>query len=124
MLTISGIANAATCTTFINIEGLDSMEAFASMNADPNNMERAKPMASRPNTRRVILGTMQIKRLQALVYWVKDHDKRGLQAVPEMWTQEVMFAAMARKESEHNLDKVDIDIIDPGNCQTDAGWDN
>jgi hypothetical protein len=122
MITISGIANAATCTTFINIEGLDSMEAFASMNADPDVTERAKPMASRPNTRRVILGTMQIKRLQALVYWVKDHDKWGLQAVPEMWTQEVMFAAMARKESEHNLDKVDI--IDPGNYQTDAGWDN
>ncbi|KAI2489358.1 hypothetical protein MHU86_25231 [Fragilaria crotonensis] len=67
---------------------------------------------------------MQIKRLQALVYWVKDHDKRGLQAQPEMWTREVMLAAMARKESDHNLDKVDIDIIDPGKCQTDAGWDN
>jgi hypothetical protein len=41
-----------------------------------------------------------------------------------MWTQEVMIAAMARKESEHTLDKVNIDIIDPGKCQTDAGWDN
>jgi hypothetical protein len=83
-------------------------------------------MASTPNasTGRVILGTMQIKRLQALVYWVKDHDKHNLQAVPEMWTREVMLAAMARKETEHNLDKVDIDIVDPGKCQTDAGWDN
>ena len=35
-----------------------------------------------------------------------------------------MMAAMARKESDHNLDKVDIDIIDPGKCQTDAVWDN
>ncbi len=35
-----------------------------------------------------------------------------------------MIAAMARKESEHNLDKVDINVIDPGKCQTDAGWDN
>ncbi len=35
-----------------------------------------------------------------------------------------MLAAMARKESEHNLDKVDIDVIDPGKCQTDASWDN
>jgi hypothetical protein len=56
------------------------------MNGDPNVTEMAKQMASRPNTAagRVIPGTMQIKRLQALVYWVKDHDKRGLQAVPEM----------------------------------------
>jgi hypothetical protein len=35
-----------------------------------------------------------------------------------------MLAAMARKKSKHNLDKVDINIIDPGKCQTDAGWDN
>jgi hypothetical protein len=126
ILTICGIANAATCTTFINIEGLDSVEAFASMNGDPDVTEMAKQMASRPNTAavRVILGTMQIKRLQALVYWVNDHDKCGLQAVPEMWTQEVMLAAIARKEAEHNLNKVDIKIIDPGKCQTDAGWDS
>jgi hypothetical protein len=126
MLTICGIANAATCTTFINIEGLDSVKAFASMNGDPNITEMAKRMASRPHAAagRVILRTMLIKRLQALVYWVRDHDKRGLQVVPEMWTPEVMLAAMARKESEHNLDKVDFDVIDPGKCQTDAGWDN
>lgn len=125
VLTICGIASAASRETFINIEGLDSMEAFASMNGDSDVSEMAKRMASRPSaTGRVILGTMQIKRLQALVYWVKDHDKRGLQAQPEMWTREVMLAAMARKESDHNLDKVDIDIIDPGKCQTDAGWDN
>jgi hypothetical protein len=67
---------------------------------------------------------MQIKRLQALVYWVKDHDKRGLQAVPEIWTQEVMLAAIKQKESEQNLDKVDIDVVDPSKRQTDTGWDN
>ena len=126
MLTICGIANAATCTTFINIEGLNSVEAFASMKGNPDVTEMTKRMAWRPNAAagRVILGTIQIKRLQALVYWVKDHDKRGLLAVPKMWTSEVMLAAMARKESEHNLDKVDIDVIDPGKCQTDASWDN
>jgi hypothetical protein len=79
MLTICGIVNAATCTTFINTKGLDSMEAFASINSDPDVTEMAKQIASRPNAaaERVILGTMQIKRLQALVYWVKDHDKHG-----------------------------------------------
>jgi hypothetical protein len=104
----------------------DLMEAFASMNEDSDLMEMAKRMASRPNAAagRLILGRMQIKRLQTLVYWVKDHDKCSLQAVPELWTQEVMLAAMARKESNHNLDKVDINIIDPGKCQTDASWDN
>jgi hypothetical protein len=31
---------------------------------------------------------------------------------------------MARKKSDHSLDKVDNDNSDPGKCQTDAGWDN
>jgi hypothetical protein len=52
----------------VNIEELDSLEAFASMNGDPDVMEMAKRMASRPNAAagRVILGAMQIKRLQAI----------------------------------------------------------
>jgi hypothetical protein len=126
-LTICGIATAANCATLFNIEGLDSVEAFAFMNGDSNIAEIAKQMATRPNMAagRLILRTMQIQRLvQALVYWVKDHDKRSLLAVPEMWTLEIMLAAMARKESDHILNKVNINIVDPEKCQTDAGWDN
>ena len=75
ILTICGITTATTCTTLIRVEGLDSVEAFASMNGDSDNMEMAKRMAPRPNAAagRIILGMMQFKRLQALVYWVKDH---------------------------------------------------
>lgn len=67
---------------------------------------------------------MQIKRLQALVYWVKDHEKRGLDIEPGTWTTAEMNAAMERKESEFNYGKIDVDIVDPGKCQTDVGWDN
>ena len=31
--------------------------------------------------------------------------------------------AMERKESEYSYGKVDFDIINPGKCQTDFGWD-
>ena len=108
------------------IEGLDSVEAFASMNGDSDSTEMAKWMATRSNAAagRLILGTMQSKRLQASAYWVKDHDKCVLQAVPEMWTQEVKLATIKRKESDHNLDKANSDIINSSKCQTDAGWDN
>jgi hypothetical protein len=45
----------------------------------------AKRMASRTvNAGRVILGTMQIKRVQALVFWVKDHEKRQVAIDPGM----------------------------------------
>jgi hypothetical protein len=89
VINICAIETAANCATLINNEGLDSVEASASMNGDSDAAEMAKRMTIRPNAAagRLILGTMQIKRLQALVYWVKGHNKRGLQGVPEMWTE-------------------------------------
>jgi hypothetical protein len=67
VLSICGIVTAANRATLTNIEGLDSMEIFASMNGDSDVTEMAKWMSSRPNAAagRVILGTMQVKRLQA-----------------------------------------------------------
>ena len=127
VLVTCGISNAAHREVFMNVEGIYSIAAFASMSANPDVTEMAKRMASRPNAAagREILGTMQIKRLQALVYWVKDYDRRELEAGPELWTTEVMNAAMERKESEYNYGNVDVDIFNPGKeCQTDFGWDN
>ena len=85
----------------MDIEGLNLIAAFAAMSGHTDVTEMAKRMASRPNAAagRVVLGTIQIKRLQALVYWVKDYDKCGMEAGPELWTAEVMNAAMERKES-------------------------
>ena len=81
--------------TFINVEGLDSLSAFTQLNGDSDVSEMSKRTATRPiAARRVILGTIQIKRLLALVFWVKDHDKRGLIADPELWDNEAMTEAM------------------------------
>ena len=30
---------------------------------------------------------------------------------------------MQQKEAGQNFEKVDVDIIDPGKCQVNAGWD-
>jgi hypothetical protein len=63
-----------TCNITNTTAHRNSIATFTSMNGDPDVTEMAKRMASRSNAAagRVILGTMQIKRLQALVYWVKD----------------------------------------------------
>ena len=117
----------ATRTTLINLKGLDSLSAFTQLNGDTDVTEIAKRMACRPSTvRRVILGTMHIKRIHALVLWVKeDHDKRGLVAEPELWDMNAMGEAMERKEAKHNYGKVDVGIIDPGKCRVNHGcWDN
>ena len=97
VLRTCGVALLAARMTFINVEGLDSISTFIQFNGDSDVIEMAKRMAARPSVAgRVILGTMQIKRLQALVYWVKDHDKRGLVAQSDLWDYE----AMERKEAQ------------------------
>jgi hypothetical protein len=93
--------------TFTNIEGLDSLAAFAMTSGDTDVTEMVMGMASRPTAAgRVILGTMQIKRIQALVRWVEDYDKRGLVPEPDIWTVNVMSEAMERTEAEQNYEKL------------------
>jgi hypothetical protein len=124
VLNLCGVTAATSRQVFIDIEGLDTIDAFATLNGDSDVTEMAKRMASRTAAvGRVILGTMQIKKIQALVYWVKDHHRRNLDVDPDMWTEEEVIETIQRKEAEHNFEKVDVDLIDPGRCQTDAGWD-
>ena len=123
-LEVCGIGAAAARNVFIQVEGIDSLEAFGALSGDADVTEMAKRMASRTvNAGRVILGTMQIKKIQALVFWVKDHEKRQVDIDPGMWDANELRATLARKEAEHNFEKIDIDIVDPGKCQTDFGWD-
>ena len=123
-LRVCGITAEASRKVFIEIEGIDSLEAFGMLNGDSDVNEMAKRMASRNvNAGRVILGTMQIKRLQGLVFWVKDHEKRQTDIDPGMWTPDELRRTLARKEADHNFERIDIDIVDPGKCQTDFGWD-
>ena len=112
-------------TTLIEIEGLSELKEFANLNGDGDISDMAKRMAARPSAAgRAILRTMHIKKLQALVYWVKDHDRRGLEADPSSWDEDTMAESMERKEAEHNFDKINVVLIDPGKCRTDHGWDN
>ena len=85
VLRTCGVTTLTARMTFINVEGLDSLSAFAQLNGDADVTEMAKQMASRPRLRESHSRTMHIKRIQALVFWVKDHDKRGLAAEPELW---------------------------------------
>ena len=126
VLRTCGVALLAARMTFINVEGLDSISAFIQLNGDSEDVtEMAKRMAARPSAAgRVILGMMQIKRLQALVYWIEDHDKRGLVAQPDLWDNKTMIEAMERTEAEHNFGKIKVGTINPGKCRTDHGWDN
>jgi len=74
-----GITDEATRTNIINQEGFTQLEDLGVLETDTDVSEMAKRMATRTQAEgRVLLGTVVIKRLQTLVWWVRDQQKRGL----------------------------------------------
>ena len=60
--------------------------------------EMAKRMASHTQAEgRVLLGTVVIKRLQTLVWWIRDHQKRGLDLVAAEFDVDAMNEAAEMK---------------------------
>ena len=57
----------------------DSPKDLGVLESDNDVTDMANRMAKRrQNEGRVLLGTVVIKRLQSLIWWVRDHIKRGL----------------------------------------------
>ena len=63
---------------------------------------------------RVLLGTVAIKHLQALVWWVRDNQKRGVALVAANFTPAVMQQAMIAKGIEKGRGAADTTIKDLG----------
>ena len=73
VLQVCGIANAAVRNLLIQNEGFDTLEDIAVMEEDRDVSEMAKRAAQRTVADgRVLLGTVQIKRMQGLVWWLHD----------------------------------------------------
>jgi hypothetical protein len=74
-----GVTDVVTRTNIINQEGFTTIEDLGVLKNDSDVSDMAKRMASRMLVEgRVQLGTVGIKRVQTLVWWVRDHQKRGL----------------------------------------------
>ena len=83
-------------------EGFESLDNLGVMEGDKDVLEMAKRLSTRAaNNGRVLLGTVQIKRLQAVVWWVRDHQRRGLALTAANFTVAVMNTSMTSK----NVDK-------------------
>ena len=117
---ICGVSSAASRDVFIEVEGLNTIKAFGALSGDTDVTKIAKRMASR-----IILGTMQIKRIQALVFWVKDHERRQMDIVSDagMRRNNSVQPLLGRKRTRTSKNSILLDIVDPGKSQTDFGWD-
>ena len=100
ILTTCGITKQTKRTRIIDHEGFTTVANFAQLEGDKDVDNMAKRLMTRPQYR-VLLGAIQIKTLQYLVYWVTDRVKRG-QAVP---AEEFTIASMNEAKIAKGLQK-------------------
>jgi|JI9StandDraft_1071089.scaffolds.fasta_scaffold212288_2 hypothetical protein len=68
--------DVGTCTWITNNEGFKSLPDFGVLVDDNDMLEMVKHLASHTEAAgHVYVGTIQVKKLQAIFYWVHDHQK-------------------------------------------------
>jgi hypothetical protein len=93
-----GIPDAATQTLIMNREGFNQLDDLGVLETDMDITEMAKRMASHTQAEgQVLLGTVIIKCLQTLVWWIRDHQKRGLPLNANKFTIKTMASAAKMK---------------------------
>jgi hypothetical protein len=63
---------------------------------------------------RVYLGTVMVKRIQTLVWWVRDHQKRGLPVSAADFTVQAMNEAAEMKGLKHDMAEMEPSVSDLG----------
>jgi hypothetical protein len=120
VLETCGIDNAVTRTNIINREGFMSLEDLGVLEADDDVTEMAKRMATRTQAEgRVLLGTVVIKRLQTLVWWVRDQQKHGLALVAANFDAAAMNQAAEMKNLRRELADKEPSVTDLGKFDPD-----
>jgi hypothetical protein len=99
---------------FIQLDDLGVLET------DMDITEMAKRMASRTQAEgRVLLGTVVIKRLQTLVWWIRDHQKCGLPLNANEFNIKTMASAAEMKTLRHKMTDSEPLVKDLGKFDPD-----
>jgi hypothetical protein len=110
-----GINDAGMRANIIAREGFTQLEDLGVLEMDTDITEMAKRMASWMQAKgRVLLSTVIIKHLQTLVWWVRDHQKRGLPLVAAEFNAEAMnqvseMQALKREFSDKDPSVADLE---------------
>jgi hypothetical protein len=114
VLVICGIATEAHRTSIIVNEGFTSLADFGLL-SKKDVYEMVKRMGSRTAAAgRVYVGTsLQVKKLQALCYWVRDQQKHGQALDHEDWDIEMMASTIERMRVDKERDTGAVLVSDP-----------
>jgi hypothetical protein len=116
VFSMCGITNVVTHTSIIKMEGFATLQDIGVMENDKDVNEMAKRLAScTVADNRVNLGTVTIKKLQGLVFWIKDNMIRGQELDLDDFTTAVLRESMTRKslkQSETPKDEPSVKELD------------
>ena len=94
------IFELTACTRFIGNQGFKSLEGFGVMDGDTDVLDMAKRLASTAVAICVNLGTVQIKGLQDLVWWIHDRQTHNQPLIAGEFDQGAKRAEMTEKRTE------------------------
>jgi hypothetical protein len=69
----------------------------------------------------ILIGYALVRKLKGLIYWVKDHLRRGITPDDEDWTLEVCKSSIQAMDIEEERNKEDTKIDPPGKLKA-ADW--
>ena len=115
-----GIINEVMQANIINQEGFTQLSDLGVLETDSDVTEMVKRMAARTQAEgRVLLGTIAIKHLQTLVWWVRDHQKRGLDVNAADFTAKAMDEASEMKNLKREMADKEPSVSDLGKFDPD-----
>ena len=110
VITTCGVSVKATRTLIINNKSLTSIADFGFLDGGDDDVTAMLSRMARcvSNNGSVILGGIQIKKIQALFWWVRDHQKLGQPIDAALWTSAAMTNASIVKSIKKDNPKADM----------------
>ena len=113
-LTTCGVSVESMRTLIINNECLTSIADFGFLYGGNNDLTAMSSRMVRcvANNGRVILGEIPIKKIQSLVWWVRDCQKLGQPIDAALWTSTATTNAGIAKRIKKDQPKADMKAVD------------
>jgi hypothetical protein len=114
VLVICGFANVVDRMSINNNEGFQSIADFGILE-DEDVLEMVKRLGNRTVAAgRVNVGAIQVKKLQALCYWVRDQQKHGQGITQDDWDDDTVMAMIKKMRIEKGRDTGNVSVMDLG----------
>jgi hypothetical protein len=119
VLAICGFANVVDCTLIINNEGFQSIADFGVLE-DKDVFEMVKHLGNHTVVAgHVNVGAIQVKKLQALCYWVRDQQKHGQGITQDDWDDNTVMMMIEKMHIKKGRDTGNVSVMDLGKFNPD-----